>query len=136
MKSVYIYALLDPVTDEICYVGKTTNIKRRIYQHLWKGLPSSRCLEVSIWSNRICDMNRVNHKVLEECEKKNSKAREVYWIRRMWKEGNPLLNMSGHLDLIQTGFSERIKSTAWYAEYYSKNNQILKKEKNDNDKEK
>lgn len=34
MKTVFIYALIDPRNNEIKYVGKTNNVKRRFYQHL------------------------------------------------------------------------------------------------------
>ena len=35
MKIVYIYCLKHPETKKIRYVGKTHNIKRRLYQHIY-----------------------------------------------------------------------------------------------------
>ena len=32
---VFIYSLSDPRTGEIRYVGKTVNLKRRLYGHLY-----------------------------------------------------------------------------------------------------
>ncbi len=35
METIYIYALIDPISDEIRYIGKTKNIKKRYKQHLY-----------------------------------------------------------------------------------------------------
>lgn len=34
METVFIYILIDPTTNQIRYVGKTTDIKRRIRRHI------------------------------------------------------------------------------------------------------
>lgn len=35
MDTIYIYALIDPISDEIRYIGKTKNIEKRYKQHLY-----------------------------------------------------------------------------------------------------
>ena len=34
METVFIYVLIDPISNQIRYVGKTTNIKRRVQRHI------------------------------------------------------------------------------------------------------
>lgn len=34
METVYIYALIDPVSNQIRYIGKTTDIRRRLRRHI------------------------------------------------------------------------------------------------------
>lgn len=43
---IYIYALSDPTTSEVRYVGKTINLRKRYLKHL---NPSSKCKHCSAW---------------------------------------------------------------------------------------
>jgi group I intron endonuclease len=77
----YIYILKHPETLEIKYVGKTTNLKRRWYQH-----KSKKCLEktaskkLAAWILKLLSNNLLPiMEVIEECED-NWVEREKYWI--------------------------------------------------------
>lgn len=71
----YIYTLSHPITNEVRYVGKTINIKRRYKQHLYDKRGSHK-------SNWVQSLRKQNLKpvitILEECD--NWQEREIYWI--------------------------------------------------------
>lgn len=72
----YIYTLSHPITNEVRYVGKTINIKRRYKQHLYDKRGSHK-------SNWVQSIRKQNLKpiltILEECND-NWQNREIYWI--------------------------------------------------------
>lgn len=79
MKKVYIYKLIDPQTSLIRYVGKTTNLKRRLSTHL------SRCktnkYHSARWIKSLLDINlKPLLELVEECNENNWQEREIYWI--------------------------------------------------------
>jgi hypothetical protein len=49
MKLVKIYALIDPETYEVRYVGKTTNLKRRLNRHLNESRKSTSSHKKAWW---------------------------------------------------------------------------------------
>lgn len=81
MKTVRIYALLDPGTGAVRYVGKTTTtLRRRVSQHM----SAARCkrrLRLHRWLNKIGCRPRVI--LLEEVAAGvDWQSRECRWIRR------------------------------------------------------
>lgn len=90
MREVTIYALIDPRTGRIRYVGKTVDLKKRLKAHLRaneKG-PKDR------WIRRLQEKDlEPKVEVLEKCAESKWEAREKYWIKKMRrKEGSALLN--------------------------------------------
>ena len=91
-----IYALIDPTTNRIRYVGKTTQtLKQRLKNHL----AASRLKKNSaknIWLRTFKGLPIIV--VLEECEKKEAEAVEIFWIRLLKMVGNNLTNgtIGGH----------------------------------------
>jgi len=75
----YIYALIDPRTNEVKYIGKTIDPKKRFYQHI-----SERLLYKHYkakWIQNLHDQNlRPIFKVLEICPLENYEKREAYHI--------------------------------------------------------
>lgn len=79
--TIYIYSLTDPDTNEVRYVGKTTHIKRRYYEHTKNisGIKSNshKCN----WIKKLIKENKypiIN--IIEECNDDNWEQRERYWI--------------------------------------------------------
>ena len=73
----YIYTLEHPLTNQVRYVGKTTNIKRRYKQHLYdKRSTYKGCWVKSLRSEGLKPII----KVIEECTEANWQEREKYWI--------------------------------------------------------
>jgi group I intron endonuclease len=91
----YIYTLEHPETGEIRYVGKTTNIKRRYYQHTNKKVCnklSNKHLSNWLFSILNRDLKPILN-IIEECED-NWIESEVYWIEQFKVWGFNLVNFT------------------------------------------
>lgn len=89
MKNI-IYGLQDPRTDDIMYVGKSTQGMDRPKQHL----SGSHNSLVRDWVNSLnADNLEPNILVLEGCEEPSFLLdKEKFWIDKLLKEHHPLLN--------------------------------------------
>jgi len=85
-----IYVLIDPTTNQIRYVGKTSQtLKQRLNNHLAPArLKKDSAKNVWLRSLKVRPMIVV----LEVCEKKNAEAAEIFWIRLLKMVGNDLTN--------------------------------------------
>lgn len=91
MKSIYIYKLTDPLTQEIRYIGKTTNISRRFNAHI------NRCttkkIHSAVWIKSLIDKGvKPIIEIIESCDENNWEEREIYWIK-FYKEKYDLTNI-------------------------------------------
>lgn len=91
-KTVYIYGLVDPQTEEIRYVGKTSNLKDRYSSHLFADdVNRHKC-------NWIKLLKKNGHKprmiILEKATEKNWEDRERFWIKHGYINGWKLTNIS------------------------------------------
>lgn len=82
MKEVYIYCLKDPINNEIRYIGKTTNLKRRMSQHIQDVKSNTHNKRRVInWINSLLNKKlKPKMEVIEICNKENWQEREIYWI--------------------------------------------------------
>lgn len=88
----YIYTLEHPETNEIRYVGKTTNIKRRYHQHTNLKMTLSSTTHLNNWLKSLLKENKKPIiKILEECVE-NWQEREIYWIAQFKAWGFNLCN--------------------------------------------
>lgn len=73
---IYIYSLSHPLTNEVRYIGKTINLKRRYRQHLYDKRTTHKC-------NWIQSLKKEGLKpvltIIETCDE-NWQDREKYWI--------------------------------------------------------
>lgn len=73
----YIYSLSHPITNEIRYIGKTINLKRRYKQHLYDKRHSYK----ASWVKSILKENlKPILTIIEECNENNWREREIFWI--------------------------------------------------------
>lgn len=91
----YIYTLAHPETKEIRYVGKTTNLKRRYYQHfntkICKKLSNK---HLGNWLSSILNKGlKPSIEIIEECTN-NWIESEQYWIQQLKYWGFDLLNIT------------------------------------------
>lgn len=85
----YIYALLDPRTERVRYVGKSENLTRRLREHL---ADTSPCHRVH-WLRQLSELNLLpTLVVLEQCSELNWQLRERDWIAFYRSIGEPLTN--------------------------------------------
>lgn len=89
-----IYKLIDPITNEIRYVGLTFNsLKQRLRSHCSEKSKSHK----SNWINKL--KKQGFKPIIESIESDISSheevcEREIYWIGKLKSEGNPLTNMA------------------------------------------
>lgn len=91
-RPIYIYALQDPRTEQIRYIGKTGNLKSRLYFHL-------QCKDVNRhkvgWIQQLkTEGLKPAMLTLEETTEVDWPEREKYWIAHGRQEGWPLTNIS------------------------------------------
>jgi hypothetical protein len=91
---VYIYALIDPTTRLVRYVGKSVSVKHRFWTHICTPDPNT---HRGRWIQKLRASGLVP--VLETLETINDpdnnkwQAREKYWIKWMRDEGYELTNI-------------------------------------------
>lgn len=89
----YIYALCDPDTQEVRYVGKADDVQKRYEQHIWiKASPNS---YRKSWIKSLQKQGKQPLiKVLEEVDASIWKERERWWIAEMRRQGARLTNLT------------------------------------------
>ena len=91
----YIYTLTDPDTNQVRYVGKTVNVKRRYYGHTNEN--SNKRLKNSHLANWLLLLLKNNKKpileVIDECDS-NWEELEKYWIAQFKAWGFKLTNLT------------------------------------------
>lgn len=92
-----VYALLDPRSQQIRYVGICADIKRRMRQHL-SDAKHGKQLPVYDWIRDLIAAN--SRPACEPIERTDDDEREAYWINFYREQGHPLTNlMSGGRNL-------------------------------------
>lgn len=92
-KPQFIYALRDPRTNQIRYVGKSNNPTVRCKNHMHEGGFHNKAKRQ--WAEELRKQNlRPSIEILEECTSQNWKNRETYWIKTLRLEGHALLNIA------------------------------------------
>lgn len=93
---VFIYALIDPVSNSVRYIGKTENLYKRYYQHLQELQDSKKSSYHSKNWIRLLFSQGLAPKIdiLELCTKSNWAEKEMYWIDFYKKIGANLTNMT------------------------------------------
>lgn len=91
MKTTFIYKLIDPETNEVRYVGKSNNPKRRLAAHYNKA--RYRPTHKFNWIKALKDKGlKPILEVIEEVSIDLWKGREKFWIKFYKQEGHNLTN--------------------------------------------
>jgi group I intron endonuclease len=78
----YIYSLIDPVTEEIRYIGKTVNPSQRLSAHIKSGYKKGSHKEC--WIYGLLEKNlKPKMNIIEECLDDSWIEREKYYIRTL-----------------------------------------------------
>lgn len=104
---VTIYSLKDPLTNEIRYVGKTVNVKRRMYLHIAEAKTSK--THKAKWVNKLLESGvKPILEILEVVDDDCWEFWEKYWISQMRSWGFKLCNLTGGGDGVKF-WSEEMK---------------------------
>lgn len=93
-RSIHIYALVDPVTEEIFYIGQTQKPKARLWHHIYE-VSHAKLAKDTPKQNRIRDMLANGYKPemrTLEIVHSNSNEREEYWYNHFRSQGFRLTN--------------------------------------------
>jgi len=92
MEAINIYILIDPVTKEVRYVGKTTNIKKRFNKHLNESRKSTTSHKKA-WIKSLLKKNlKPEMEIIDVVNNDEWKFWERYWIEQMIAWGFKLTN--------------------------------------------
>lgn len=83
-----IYAITNPITEQIIYIGQTCNLKQRIISHTYS---HNGFLRDEIKTITNAGLSPV-FSVVEECEPEITNERERFWIKKHFDDGCPLHN--------------------------------------------
>jgi group I intron endonuclease len=79
MKTIYIYKLIDPITNNVRYVGKTNNLVRRFSAHLKRSKTNK--YHSARWINSLLNKDlKPILEIIEVCDETNWEEREIFWI--------------------------------------------------------
>lgn len=92
MRDIFIYALIDPITENIRYVGKTVGLYKRYIQHIKKVENAKRRKERWINSLLQKDINPILVVLQRVGYNENWELCERKWIKFCRKEGYDLTN--------------------------------------------
>jgi hypothetical protein len=108
MKTIYIYGLKDPETNEIRYVGKTTNINTRLKAHITRSRYNK--YHSARWIQSLIKKGlKPVIELIEECTESNWIEREKYWIAH-YRE---LFDLTNVLDGGEGGFTITRAGSKW-----------------------
>lgn len=87
-----IYTLTDPITNEVRYVGKSQNPKKRLYEHI--GESKRKCnTEKHFWINYLLSKGyKPVIDVVEECDNSEAEFFEIFYISLFKSWGFNLTN--------------------------------------------
>ena len=79
MKTIYIYILKDPISNDIRYVGKAVDTKKRFNKHLRDS--KVKTYHSAVWIKSLLNKGlKPIMEVIEEANESNWEEREKYWI--------------------------------------------------------
>lgn len=90
---VTIYALRDPDTLDLRYIGKAVDPAKRLRQHLQLGQLNRYRSKKNSWLKGLAAQGRVPYlEIVDEVEAERANEAEIYWIDWYRSQGAPLTN--------------------------------------------
>lgn len=91
--TAYIYALQDPRTYEVRYIGKSVSPKNRLRNHI-NGQRYAQNWRMRQWIGELrADARRPVLMIVDECDLENWQERERHWIKIFREVGSRLCNI-------------------------------------------
>jgi predicted GIY-YIG superfamily endonuclease len=96
-----IYQLLDPRSQQPCYIGITRDLKTRWEQHVRGGEGTNAAKDAWIEELRRQGLTPIIKEVEQATSDKQARERERVWIHHLIGQGIPLLNISRTAELVE-----------------------------------
>lgn len=104
MKTISIYTLIDPITNEVRYVGKTTNLSKRLNRHINESKKSTTSHKKAWIKGLLKNGLKPKLEVIDEIlENDDWKFWEIYWIEQLRAWGFKLTNETEGGDGVDKG---------------------------------
>jgi len=134
MKDIIIYTLIDPKDNQVRYIGKTNNLKQRLYSHINKS-KSGFNSPIHCWIRKLLDLNlKPSISIQEICNQDNWEEREKYWIQYYREKYENITNVSdgGITPLKNPDYQKIVYSKKTFKEVYqyNLNGEYIKSHKN------
>jgi hypothetical protein len=117
---IYIYALIDPDSLLVRYIGKTTNPKKRESEHNNRKGNSAK----DKWIESLTGQKkRPIFEIIEECDINNWHKRERFYLDKFNSHEHPLLNMRNGVTYREKEIEELLLKGIFYKAYYKKDSE-------------
>lgn len=94
MKICYIYGLVDPITNDVKYIGKANNTRKRLHTHLTKN-NLVKCTYKNNWINGLLNKKlKPELIIIDEVLQSEWEFWEKYWISQFKTWGFKLTNLT------------------------------------------
>jgi len=100
----FIYALADPETDEVRYVGKADCVKERYASHLREAKTGKQSHKCNWIRQVIVKKQKPKLIVLEKVSQEDWKKAEIYYIEEFRKFGHNLTNIAKGGEGFESGY--------------------------------
>lgn len=98
----YIYALTDPRTNEVRYVGKTKNPDARFLSHFYRSTQKGERSRKDQWIGELKGLGlKPTMIIIDKAEGRKAAVSEWYWIVKFGLEGARLLNEQAPRTLVK-----------------------------------
>lgn len=142
-----IYALKCPREKRIRYIGKTNNIERRLYQHIWKAKKEGRKEHLYAWIKSLLNENKKPEVIILEdnLNPKEAIEREIFWISQYknllnmdrggkgWGIGNQIWRGRKHCKKYKIEMSKKMKNHEVSVETRKKMSKAKRKNRGNSD---
>lgn len=91
--TVYVYALVDPRDGEVRYIGRTSNVERRLWQHVSPSMLAKHSPRAKWIRSLLAEGKQPEMRVIEATTRDRGDAQEAHWMRHFEARGAKLTNV-------------------------------------------